>query len=235
MKRIAIVQSNYIPWKGYFDIIAAVDEVILYDEMQYTRRDWRNRNQIKTRHGLEWLTVPVKVKGRYHQTIRQTEIDGTKWSTTHWARLHQSYCPTPHFQTVRELIEPLYTMRKYTHLSALNRTFIEAICGYLGIRTKISNSWDYRLKGGKSERLADLCAQAGGTVYLSGPSARAYLEEKAFTERGISVHWFEYAGYPRYPQLWGEFKNAVTILDLLFNCGMDAPRYMKIPKQCLRS
>src|SRR5574341_389057 len=98
MKRVAIVQSNYIPWKGYFDLIASVDEFILYDDMQYTRRDWRNRNKLKTHQGLEWVTVPVKVKGRYHQTIRETEIAGTGWAETHWKTLTLNYCRAWHFE-----------------------------------------------------------------------------------------------------------------------------------------
>jgi len=226
MKTIAIVQSNYIPWKGYFDMIASVDEFILYDDMQYTRRDWRNRNQIKTPQGLQWLTVPVKVKGKYHQTIRETEIDGSEWSAQHWKALAQNYRRAPHFEEVAALIEPVYK-QPHTHLSALNRALIEAICGYLGVATKISNSWDYALVDGKSERLADLCAQAGGDVYISGPAAKDYIDAHVFTDMGIELRWFDYAGYPDYPQLWGEFTHTVTILDVMFNCGKRTPDYMK--------
>ncbi len=102
-----------------------------------------------------------------------------------------------------------------------------AVCAYLGIATKISNSWDYQLIEGKTERLADLCAQAGGVEYITGPSAKDYIVESFFTERGINLSWFSYTGYPEYPQLWGEFTHGVTILDLLFNCGKDSPRYMR--------
>ena len=227
MKRIAILQSNYIPWKGYFDIMAAVDEFILYDDMQYTKRDWRNRNLIKTPEGLQWLTIPVKVKGKYSQTIRETEIDGADWAQRHWNGLLKNYRRAPHFEEIAKLIEPLYLQRKHTHLSLLNREFIEAVSANLNITTKISNSWDYVLTDGKTERLADLCAQAGATEYISGPAAKAYIEEDQFTNRGISVSWFDYSGYAEYPQLWGEFTHGVSILDLLFNCGKDAPRYMK--------
>lgn len=226
-KKIAIVQSNYIPWKGYFDMIAAVDEFILYDDMQYTRRDWRNRNQIKTPQGLQWLTVPVKVKGKYHQTIRETEIDGDEWRENHWKALVQNYRRAPCFDEVAAMIEPLYRGAPAHLLSDLNRRFIEAVCSYLGIATRISNSWDYTLVEGKTERLADLCAQAGGTEYISGPAARDYMDDAVFAARGIGLTWFDYAGYPEYPQLWGEFSHGVTILDLLFNCGRNASRYMK--------
>ncbi len=115
-----------------------------------------------------------------------------------------------------------------THLlSTLNRDLIECVCRYLGILTKISNSWDYRLVDGQSERLADLCLQAGGTEYISGPSARDYFDESVFTEQGLQLTWFDYAGYPEYPQQWGEFTHFVSVLDLLFNCGKEAPRYMR--------
>ena len=227
MKKVAILQSNYIPWKGYFDMIAAVDEFILYDDMQYTRRDWRNRNQIKTPHGEQGLTIPVQVKGRYHQNIRETKLDGTDWAVTHWKALIQNYRSAPHFDEIAEWLEPLYLKESFTHISQLNRRFIEAICNYLRIKTIITNSWDYTLLDGKTERLADLCMRAGGTSYISGPAAKDYVKEKVFIDMGIKLTWFEYSGYPEYPQLWGKFSHGVTILDLLFNCGKDSPRFMR--------
>jgi hypothetical protein len=208
-------------------MIASVDEFILYDDMQYTRRDWRNRNQIKTPQGVQWLTVPVQVKGKYDQKIRDTEIDGAEWALLHWKALVQNYRRAPNFIEVATLIEPLYLAETYTHISQLNRRLIEAVCDFLGIKTVISNSWDYKLVDGKTERLADLCAQAGGTEYVSGPAAKDYVEEHMFTERGIKLTWFDYSGYPEYPQLWGEFVHGVTILDLLFNCGKSAHTYMR--------
>lgn len=227
MKKVAILQSNYIPWKGYFDMIAVVDEFILYDDMQYTRRDWRNRNQIKTPQGVQWLTVPVLVKGKYHQKIRETEIDGGDWAAAHWKALEQNYRRAPHFSEISEWLRPLYLDETFTHLSQLNRHFIEAVCRYLGIQTVITQSWDYTLVDGKSERLADLCVQAGATEYISGPAAKDYVDEQIFAELGIQLTWFDYSGYPEYPQLWGEFSHGVTVMDLLFNCGKDAPRYMR--------
>ena len=208
-------------------MIAAVDEFILYDDMQYTRRDWRNRNQIKTPQGLQWLTVPVMVKGKYRQTIRETEIDGEDWAPLHWKALVQNYRRAAYFDEIAVLFEPLYLAEGYTHLSKLNRRFIEVVCRYLGIQTMIKNSWDYNLIEGKTERLADLCSQAGGTEYITGPAAKEYVEERAFTERGIKLTWFDYDGYPVYPQLWGEFNHGVTVLDLLFNCGKNAQGYMR--------
>lgn len=231
MKKIAILQSNYIPWKGYFDLIAAVDEFILYDDMQYTRRDWRNRNQIKTPQGVQWLTIPVQVKNKYHQKIRETEINDTKWNSQHLKSLTQNYKRSPHFDEIMAWLEPLYIREQYTHISQLNRQFIQAVCNYLDIKTIISNSWDYTLVEGKTERLVDLCYQAGGKEYISGPAAKHYIEEEIFEEKGIKVTWFDYAGYPEYPQQWGEFCHGVTILDLLFNCGNESIKFMKFTKK----
>lgn len=227
MKKVAIVQSNYIPWKGYFDLIAVVDEFVLYDDMQFTRRDWRNRNQIKTPQGLQWLTVPVQVKGKYHQTIRETVVDGREWATSHWKSFAANYRRAPHYEELASLLEPAYLGFEGGSLSVLNRTLIELVCRYLGITTRISNSWDYQLIEGKTERLADLCRQAGGTEYVSGPAAKDYIDDQIFASQGIQLTWFDYQGYPEYPQLWGDFAHGVSIIDLLFNCGPSSPQYMR--------
>lgn len=230
MKKVAILQSNYIPWKGYFDLIAAVDEFILYDDMQYTRRDWRNRNQIKTPQGLHWLTIPVRSKGKFHQKIRETETEGGDWQEKHWSSICQNYRRAKYFEEVAEVLEPFYRKSRETNLSSINRGLMEVICGYLGIETRITNSWDYVLIDGKTERLADLCIQAGADEYVSGPAAKAYIDEACFSERDIRLTWFDYSGYPEYPQLWGEFCHGVSIIDLLFNCGKESPTFMRYVK-----
>lgn len=226
MKKIAILQSNYIPWKGYFDLIAAVDEFIIYDDMQYTRRDWRNRNKVKTAQGTPWLTVPVKVKGKFEQSIRETEVDGMEWASTHWKCISLNYKKSNHFNDVSIWLEPLY-QSDYQTITELNVTFIKAICHFLEINTKISYSWDYFLENGKTERLISLCKQAGATEYISGPAAKCYIDPALFDKAGIKLSWFDYEGYPEYPQLWGDFVHGVSILDLLFNCGKDAAQYMR--------
>jgi len=227
LKRVAILQSNYIPWRGYFDLIAFVDEFIIYDDMQYTKRDWRNRNRIKTSQGLQWLTVPVQVKGRFHQKIRETLIDGTDWARAHWHALELNYGASPHFAEIVDWLAPIYLEEQYTNLSLLNRRLLEAVCGFLGIETQLTNSWDYELAEDKSVRLASLCNQAGATEYVSGPLARAYLDERVFNELGTQVTWFDYDGYRDYQQLWGAFEPAVSILDLIFNVGAEAPDYLR--------
>jgi WbqC-like protein family len=225
MKKVAILQSNYIPWKGYFDLIASVDEFIVYDDMQFTKNDWRNRNKIKTPKGLEWLSIPVGQD--INRRIRDVVITNSLWQEKHWKTLVANYSRAPHFNEVSSLLEPIYRKRKHTYLSAVNRELIEAVCGFLGISTVIKNSWDYMLGEGKTERLVDLCQQADATEYISGPAARNYLDPKIFTAKNIKLSWFEYNGYSEYPQLWGEFQHGVSIIDLLFNCGKSAPRHMR--------
>jgi hypothetical protein len=225
MKKIAILQSNYIPWKGYFDMIAAVDEFILYDDVQFTKNDWRNRNKIKTPNGLEWISIPVGQN--INRRIRDVDLPNDSWQEKHWKTLVSNYGRAPYFYEIAAWLEPLYLAQSYTHLSQINRCFIEAVCDYLGIKTVITNSWDYTLFDGKTERLADLCTQSGGTEYISGPSAKTYIEEDKFNKRGIKLTWFDYSGYPEYPQLWGKFIHEVSILDLLFNAGKDSPQFMR--------
>lgn len=230
MKKVAILQSNYIPWKGYFDLIAAVDEFILYDDMQYTRRDWRNRNQIKTPHGLKWLTVPVEVKGKYYQSIKETQISGDKWIEEHLKALTLNYSKAPFFEEVFEWLMPIYTDQTPSDLSTLNLRLIVAICNYLEIATKITSSSDYFLPDGKTERLVGLCVQAGASEYISGPSAKNYIEPTLFSDANVKLSWFDYEGYSEYPQLWGPFEHGVTILDLLMNCGRSAKSSMRFVK-----
>jgi hypothetical protein len=195
--------------------------------MQYTRRDWRNRNQIKTPQGLLWLTVPVIAKGKYYQKISETEIEGEEWSKTHWRTITVNYKRAPYFNEVSEWLERFYLPPHPKYLSDLNRKIIVAICDYLKIETIITNSTEYEIVDGRTERLSSLCAQAGGTEYISGPSAKNYIDEEVFEKAGISLKWFEYGGYSPYPQLWGEFVHRVSIIDLLFNCGKSSRNYMK--------
>ena len=175
-KTIAVVQSNYIPWRGYFDLINSVDEFILYDDVQYTIRDWRNRNIIKTSSGLSWLTIPVEIKGKYFQKIKDTRVSDPTWARKHWASIIHNYSRAKYFPMHRELFEELYLRSQDRLLSQINYRFMVAICRVLGIATTISWSMDYNLIGDKTERLVHLCQQARATVYLSGPAAKAYLE-----------------------------------------------------------
>ena len=226
MKKIAIHQSNYIPWRGYFDLIASVDEFIIYDDMQFTKNDWRNRNKIKTPKGLEWISIPVGIDIK--QRIRDVRLLRNGWNIKHWKMLELNYSRSPFFYEIKKWLEPIYLSEKHTYLSSFNRELIEAICSYLKIKTRISNSWDYNLIEGKTARLVDLCNQSGAGEYLSSPSAKVYLEESLFLKSNIKLTWFGYEEYCSYKQLWdAEFQANVSILDLLFNCGESSGDYMQ--------
>lgn len=228
MKKVAILQSNYIPWKGYFDIIGSVDEFILYDDMQYTRRDWRNRNKIKTPQGLQWLTIPVVVKGKYYQKINETLVNGHDWIDDHWKGICMNYARAEYFSQYRDRIRSVYERcREEDYLSRINYMFLTEVCDILGLKTKITWSSDYHLVDGKTERLVGLVREAGGDYYLSGPAAKNYIVPELFEEAGIELAWMDYSGYPEYRQLHGEFDHYVTILDLIFNEGENARRFMK--------
>jgi hypothetical protein len=226
VKRIAISQSNYIPWKGYFDLIGLVDEFVLLDDAQYTTRDWRNRNLIKTPRGVKWLTIPVR-KGPRERRIDEVVVADPAWGSRHWSSLRASYARAPYFQLYRPQLEPLYLRQTESRLSRINRAFLETVCELLGIRTPIRWSTDYEPHGARTERLVDLCRQAGASRYLTVPNTRAYLDEGLFERAGIAVDWMDYAGYPEYQQLHGPFEEHVTVLDLLFNAGPEAPRYLR--------
>ena len=195
--------------------------------MQYTRRDWRNRNYIKTPNGKNWLTVPVKIKGKFNQKICETEIDGQKWIKSHWMSLEKNYRRTPYYYEICALLEPIFFSQSHKFLSELNLSLIRKICSYLDIETIITKSSDYDLTPERSERLANICLQANAKMYVSGPSAKSYISLNVFEKAGVEVNWFDYKGYPEYPQLWGKFAHDVSILDLLFNCGKSSSQYMK--------
>lgn len=230
-KKIAIVQSSYIPWKGYFDMIRQVDEFILYDDVQYTKRDWRNRNLIRTPQGLRWLTIPVEVKGKFIQKIEDTKVSNHSWAEEHWKKIRYNYASAACFKQYQELLETCYSnCAPLNHLSHINHRFIKLVCGILGIPTKISWSMDYKLhnlKEGKTERLVALCQKAGADFYLSGPRAKDYLVPELFQQVGIELQYMDYSGYPTYQQSFAGFEHGVSIIDLLLNQGPDSTKYMK--------
>jgi hypothetical protein len=229
-KKVAIVQSCYIPWKGYFDLINSVDEFILYDDMQYTRRDWRNRNMIKTPNGAQWLTIPVEVKGKYFQKINETKFSENDWMQKHWKTIAFNYAKTSYFKQFEEEIASLYIQcEQEEFLSQVNYLFLIKICSLLGIRTRLTWSTDYEIDPElkKTDRLLALCQQAGATHYISGPAAQSYMQTDLFEKTNIKLSYIDYSGYPEYPQMFGDFTHTVSILDLLFNVGNDAYKYMK--------
>lgn len=231
MKKSSIItQSNYIPWKGYFDSIRQVDVFVVYDDMQYTKRDWRNRNLIKTPQGLKWLSIPVEVKGKYFQKIKDTKIADKTWNLSHWEYIKQNYKSASNYKETSEWIESLYRSCNYEFLTDVNLHFIRSICDYLGINTEIRFSSEFELAEEKTERLVSICKQLDITDYFSGPAAKAYMEIEKFSNQNINVHYWDYSNYPKHQQLYGEFEHGISIIDLIFNLGKETLNYFKNEK-----
>jgi WbqC-like protein family len=234
-KTVAILQSCYIPWKGYFDLIRRADEFILYDDAQYTKRDWRNRNRIKTPNGPGWLTIPVSVKGKFVQAIKDVRVSDRRWRERHWKSIQASYARAPYYRTYKPGLEDLYLGCDAESLSEINRAFITRLCTLLSIKTPLTCSMDYALPEGRTERLVALCSQAGATEYLSGPAARAYIDPELFDRASIALTFMDYTGYPEYPQVHPPFDHHVSVIDLLVHTGPEALAYMLPCRQAARS
>lgn len=225
MKKVAILQSNYIPWKGYFDMIASVDEFIIYDDVQFTKNDWRNRNRIKINGQIQWLSIPVhhSISNR----ICDVKVSLDNWNIKHWKTLQASYGRAAAFREASGFLEELYQSPLSPYLSEINVAFIRAINKFLGIDTLITWSSDYTYSGERSEKVLALCKAAGADSYLSGPAAKCYLDVSLFEQEKIKVEWMDYSGYPEYQQMGGKFDHAVSILDLVLNTGVAAKSFMK--------
>lgn len=226
--RAVIIQSNYIPWKGYFDLLAHADTVVLFDNVQSTKNDWRNRNIIKSHGGKTWLTIPVRHSSGLR--IRDVKIASPGWHQKHLRTLRQAYARAPFAAELLPEIEAWYTEAgQLDHLSAVNRIFLFKVCRRLGIGCRFVEVHDILTDEEHdalepSTRLMEICRRIGATAYLSGPAARNYLNTTQFDKVGVGVEWFDYDGYPEYPQLHGTFDPAVSILDLLLMNGPDSPR-----------
>ncbi|OGI04822.1 MAG: hypothetical protein A2Y25_04345 [Candidatus Melainabacteria bacterium GWF2_37_15] len=228
-KKVAILQSNYIPWKGYFDLINSVDEFVIYDDVQYTKNDWRNRNKIKTPNGVKWLSIPVETSGRLTsgRSIRETKIVDKDWNKKHWDTIILNYSKAEYFNDYKEIFEELYQNCTNEYLSEINYAFLTKINDILGIKTNITQSNQYDLSGGRIERLINICKSLNASEYISGPAARNYIDEDLFKQENIKLTWMDYSGYPEYNQLYPSFEHAVSIIDLIFNQGQNSTRFMK--------
>lgn len=184
MRKVAAIQSNYIPWKGYFDIIHDVDLFVFYDTLQYTTRDWRNRNKIKSSKGTVWLTIPVGAC--QDRLICDVLLPGDKWAINHWETIRRFYSKAPYFKKYKGFFEHVYLEANWTGLSQLNQYLITAISrSFLGITTDFKDSREYDCNGAKLNGLLNLLSQAGAQSYVSGPAAKSYIDEKRFAEAGI--------------------------------------------------
>lgn len=225
---LAIIQSNYIPWKGYFDIIDRVDTFMILDDVQFTKNSWRNRNRLKTAKGPTWLTIPVATGGKFGQTIAEVEIADPSWAGKHWGQWRQNYAKTPFFAEYAPAIEALYTeAATLTHLSAVNYLFLHKLCSMLGITTTFITSADHPVEGVKTDRVVALCQSAGASAYLSGPAAQDYIEVEKFAAAGVELQYMDYVGYPDYEQPFPPFEPAVSVIDLLFCVGPAAMQHIR--------
>jgi hypothetical protein len=215
-----VIQSNYIPWRGYFDFIRSVDLFVFHDDLQYTKQDWRNRNRLRVPAGTAWLTVPVK-KSPADTSIDEIETCGS-WRVEHEKQLKQHLGNAPHFA----IAFALWRGSASRFLGEMNRSLITRICEYLGIRTPLLHSRELGLSGGKTERLVQLMQRVGGKTYVSGPAAKDYLEVQMMNDAGIAVEWKTYGPYKDYPQQYSGFEPAVSILDLIANVGYESRSYL---------
>ena len=225
---MAVVQSSFLPWLGYFDLIKSVDHFIFLEDVQYTNRDWRNRNRIKTPNGPAWITVPVRAGDRGSLTLREAETVSDSWPAKLLRTLERNYGRTPYFDTVFPLLEPQILEGQGNSLSSINRELILNISDFLGLKTSFSDDAEIPKNSNPSERLAQLVGKIGGDTYLSGPSASNYLDEIVFRELEIEVRFVNYPDvYGPYAQLWGPFVPNLSIIDSLFNLGPGALDMLK--------
>ena len=225
MTRVAVLQSNYLPWKGYFDIVHSADLFIFYDDVQFTKNDWRNRNKIKTQSGPAWLTIPVG--GDLNRLISDVTFQDQRWAKKHWKSIQQYYSRAPFFKLYQDFLEDVYMNREWSRLSELNQYLIRYISHeFLSIQTEFRDSKEFEAQGKKLDRLIDLLKQVGADSYISGPSAQNYIDEKEFEQAGIPLSYISYSDYPEYPQFFPPFSHQVFILDLLFHVGPDAPDFI---------
>lgn len=220
--RVVILQTNYLPWKGYFDLIHDADIFVYYDEVQYTNRDWRNRNKIYSKNGLHWLSIPVSKDSKYKR-ISEVEMSDHRWQKKHYTSISKSYANAPSFEEVKELLDNVYLANTWYSLSKLNKYLIEEISTKIGCKTVFKDASSLDLRGDRVERLIHILTQVNAREYISGPSARDYLagSEHLFADNNIKLTYKEYAGYPEYKQMREPFEHAVSIIDLIVNVGFE--------------
>lgn len=225
---VVILQPSYIPWRGYFDQIRRADLFIFYDDVQYDKHGWRNRNQIKTAQGRQWLTIPVHSKGATDGVaIKDVRIDWSKpWAKNHLKALTISYSKAPHFASYAPWLASVFE-RRDEFLADFTISLTIEIAREIGIaHTRFMRSSEIPgIDGQKTERLIQILKHVGAAHYISGPSARDYIEPEKFAAAKITLEYIQY-NYPEYPQLYPPYDPFVTMLDLLFMTGPDALKYV---------
>ena len=223
--KVVVLQSNYLPWIGYFDLINRADICVFYDDVQYTKNDWRNRNRILTKQGLEWITVPVGQSIR--RLINQVEIHDPSWQKQHYKKIANAYDIRTSDSWSLDLLDLLFMGKQWTNLSELNQETIKLISrNYLNVNTQFDNSENYNLQGKGEARLLSLLNQLQATHYLSGPAGENYLHSKHFEKESIALEYINYPNYSEYEQIQKPFTSKVSIIDLLLNIRADASTYL---------
>lgn len=220
-KTLVVLQPGYLPWLGFFDQMRRADIFVYYDDVQFDKHGWRNRNRIKTPAGPIWLTVPVRHHGKGQPLINEVEIDPTShWPRKHIGSLKQYYAKAPYaHRYLPELAELLH--RPWTRLLDLDLAVAGMMAGWLQLSVPVVCSSACGITGERSQRLVDLCRHFGATRYLSGAAARDYLDVELFARHGIAVAWQDYQ-HPIYPQQSEPFVPYLSAIDLLLNCGDDS-------------
>jgi hypothetical protein len=216
--RVGIIQSAYVPWRGYFDFIRSVDVFVLFDDIAISRPPgWRVRNRVKLPEGVRWLTVPLDGLRGQPPIDAVTTMPLESWMPSHLGLLRRSFARAPFADDAIGLWQGALGQAS-TSLSDLNHRLIGSICDYLGIKTTLRQARPLGATGHKSERLLSVLQALGATSYLSGPAAQSYLDVQRFADAGIDVLYKTY-DYPPYPQSWGPFVGEVTVLDLIAHLG----------------
>jgi hypothetical protein len=227
--RLAVLQSNYIPWKGYFDLMAMADLFIVYDSVQYTKNDWRNRNLLPTATGQTWLTIPVATAGRSDQRIHEAVIGDRRWARKHWQTVSQLLAGRASFPEYRDLWQTWWKeAESFELLHDVNVYFLRNLAGQLNISTPIVDDRQYQLVDDTpTGKLVQLCLAAGADRYVTGPAGLNYLALDRFAVAGIAVDVIEYDGYPTYQQTTGEFRHGVSVIDVLSSVGSSARGHLR--------
>ncbi|HKF06094.1 MAG TPA: WbqC family protein [Candidatus Sulfotelmatobacter sp.] len=219
--KVAISQPTYLPWLGYFDQVDQVDRFVFLDTVQFEKRSWQQRNQIKGPEGLILLTVPVQVKGRFDQQIWQAAISDMQCCQTHLNSIQMNYRRAPFFEKYWiEFSKVLQEGWATGRLAELNTALISWCMRKLGISTPIMRTSELGCEGKKGELLARICESLGARCYLSAFGSATYLleAEAEFSKRQIEVEFHHYE-HPEYNQRFPPFVPYASVIDLIFNLG----------------
>lgn len=219
MSKVIITQPNYIPWKGYFSPMRNADYLVLYDDVQYTKGDWRNRNYLISHKGPELLTIPIKTKNNLTQKINDAKILDNKWKLKHLNFIKYNYSKTKYFKKYYEIFEDIYVNINTESLSEVNYIFTKKIIDLLDIKIKILKSSELNIFGDRNERLVNICKFLNSTTYLSAPNSKCYLNENLFEQNNIKIVYHDYNNFKEYKQNWDGFEHKVSIIDMFFNLG----------------